>query len=177
MLTACVTLAGQTFEKDGLSQIAGGKACNQQLSEALYNRTVMVGRTISHYKIGGWTSERAQHLARREARAATQAAWISSTRMRRAKKPRSKSENIMNRIVRWLGVGLVAVFGWSAPAQHHALGGHEHVDIRSGVFRGQPVTYQVIDGLAVWESDIILGMPEELQPAEGMVPIKGADNS
>ena len=34
-----------------LSQIAGGKACNQQVSEARYNLTVMVGETISHYKI------------------------------------------------------------------------------------------------------------------------------
>ena len=38
-------------------------------------------------------------------------------------------------------------------------------DIRQGVWRGQPVTYEVIDGLAVVEGDIILGTPEELAPA------------
>ena len=46
------------------------------------------------------------------------------------------------------------------------------MDIRTGVFRGQPITYQVINGLAIWEGDIILGTPEELQPAKGIVPIK-----
>jgi len=35
-------------------------------------------------------------------------------------------------------------------------------DIRTGVYRGQAVTYEVIDGLAVWDGDIILGTPKEL---------------
>ena len=30
-----------------LNQIAGGKACYHQVSEARYNRTVVVGQTIS----------------------------------------------------------------------------------------------------------------------------------
>ena len=34
-----------------LNQIAGGNACNHQVSEARYNLTVMVGQTISHYKV------------------------------------------------------------------------------------------------------------------------------
>ena len=34
-----------------LSQIAGGKACNHQVSEARYNLADMVGQTISHYKV------------------------------------------------------------------------------------------------------------------------------
>ena len=39
-------------------------------------------------------------------------------------------------------------------------------DIRTGVYRGRVVTYEVIDGLAVWDGDIILGTPEELdEPA------------
>ena len=37
-------------------------------------------------------------------------------------------------------------------------------DIRTGVYRGQLVTYEVIDGLAIWDGDIILGTPEELSP-------------
>ena len=37
-------------------------------------------------------------------------------------------------------------------------------DIRTGVYQGQLVTYEVIDGLAIWDGDIILGTPEELSP-------------
>ena len=40
------------------------------------------------------------------------------------------------------------------------------LDIRTGVYRGQPVTYEVIDGLAIVEGDIILGTPEELAPRD-----------
>ena len=42
-------------------------------------------------------------------------------------------------------------------------------DIRTGVFRGQVVTYEVIDGLAVWDGDIILGTPEDLRPDGGPI--------
>ena len=38
-------------------------------------------------------------------------------------------------------------------------------DIRTGIYRGRSVTYEVIDGLAVWDGDIILGTPEELEPS------------
>lgn len=38
-------------------------------------------------------------------------------------------------------------------------------DIRSSYYRGRPVTYQVIDGLAVYQGDIILGTAEELEAA------------
>ena len=38
-------------------------------------------------------------------------------------------------------------------------------DIRTGVYRGHVITYEIIDGLAVWDSDIILGTPEELEPS------------
>ena len=38
-------------------------------------------------------------------------------------------------------------------------------DIRTGVYRGQLVTYEVVDGLAIWDGDIILGTAEELSPA------------
>ena len=37
-------------------------------------------------------------------------------------------------------------------------------DIRTGVYQGQAVTYEVVDGLAIWDGDIILGTPEELSP-------------
>ena len=40
------------------------------------------------------------------------------------------------------------------------------LDIRTGVYRGQPVTYEVIDGLAIVQGDIILGTPEELGPRD-----------
>ena len=43
-------------------------------------------------------------------------------------------------------------------------------DIRTGVFRGQVVTYEVIDGLAIWGGDIILGTPEELSPEPAPTP-------
>ena len=51
----------------------------------------------------------------------------------------------------------------------------EAPDFRRGVYRGHSVTYQVIDGLAIWQGDIILGAPEELTPPEGSQRIKGAD--
>ena len=38
-------------------------------------------------------------------------------------------------------------------------------DIRTGVYRDHVVTYEIIDGLAVWDGDIILGSPEELEPS------------
>ena len=70
------------------------------------------------------------------------------------------------------GVGLFS----SMTAQELPLAGRELMDIRTGVFRGQPITYQVINGLAIWEGDIILGTPEELQPAKGIVPIKATED-
>ena len=48
-------------------------------------------------------------------------------------------------------------------------------DIRTGVYRGRVVTYEIIDGLAVWDGDIILGTPEELSPANVPVPGKALD--
>ena len=43
-------------------------------------------------------------------------------------------------------------------------------DIRTGVYRGHAVTYEVIDGLAIWDGDIILGTPEELSPDPSPTP-------
>ena len=51
----------------------------------------------------------------------------------------------------------------------------EPLDIRTGVYRGRSVTYQVINGLAVVEGDIILGTPEELEPPKGPQVIKEPD--
>ena len=51
----------------------------------------------------------------------------------------------------------------------------EPLDIRTGVYRGYQITYQVINGLAIWEGDIILGAPEELKPPEGPQVIKEPD--
>ena len=45
-------------------------------------------------------------------------------------------------------------------------------DIRSGVYRGHVVTYEVIDGLAIWDGDIILGTPEDLVPESMLAPAK-----
>ena len=49
-------------------------------------------------------------------------------------------------------------------------------DIRTGVYRGQVVTYEVIDGLAIWDGDIILGTPEELSPTNAAAPGNTPDN-
>ena len=45
-------------------------------------------------------------------------------------------------------------------------------DIRTGIYRGRSVTYEIIDGLAVWDGDIILGTPEELDiPGKALVSV------
>ena len=50
-------------------------------------------------------------------------------------------------------------------------------DIRTGVYRGRVVTYEIIDGLAVWDGDIVLGTPEELEPSgEYAAPGKALDS-
>ena len=51
----------------------------------------------------------------------------------------------------------------------------ESFDIRTGIYRGRPVTYQVINGLAIFEGDIILGLPEQLEPPSGQLIIKEPD--
>ena len=49
-------------------------------------------------------------------------------------------------------------------------------EIRTGVYRGHVVTYEIIDGLAVWDGDIILGTPEELdEPSVFAGPNKALD--
>ncbi len=50
-------------------------------------------------------------------------------------------------------------------------------DIRTGVYRGHVVTYEVIDGLAIWDGDIILGTPEELSPENAAAPGNALDSS
>ena len=51
-------------------------------------------------------------------------------------------------------------------------------DIRTGVYRGHVVTYEIIDGLAVWDGDIVLGTPEELdEPSVFAAPNKALDIS
>ena len=46
-------------------------------------------------------------------------------------------------------------------------------DIRTGVYRGHVVTYEIIDGLAVWDGDIILGTPEELDEPRSVFAAPG----
>jgi hypothetical protein len=60
--------------------------------------------------------------------------------------------------MRWaLVLGLAAVLaGPASPAEP---------DVRSSLYRGRPVTYQVIGGLAIYQGDIILGSVEELEAA------------
>ena len=77
----------------------------------------------------------------------------------------------MNHIYRSAAVTLLAV----ATTIGAAHGQTESLDIRTGVYRGQRVTYQVINGLAVVEGDIILGTPEELEPPSGPQVIKEPD--
>ena len=77
----------------------------------------------------------------------------------------------MNHIYRSAAVTLLAV-ATTIGAAHAQT---ESLDIRTGVYRGQRVTYQVINGLAVVEGDIILGTPEELEPPSGPQVIKEAD--
>ena len=48
-------------------------------------------------------------------------------------------------------------------------------DIRAGAFRGHVVTYEVIDGLAIWDGDIILRTPEELSPENVEAPSNPLD--
>ncbi len=59
--------------------------------------------------------------------------------------------------------GLLAATAAIGTAQEQAPA---PLDIRTGVYRGQPVTYEVIGGLAIVEGDIILGTPEELEPRD-----------
>ena len=77
----------------------------------------------------------------------------------------------MNHIYRSAAVTLLAV-AITIGAAHAQT---ESLDIRTGVYRGQRVTYQVINGLAVVEGDIILGTPEELEPPSGPQVIKEPD--
>ena len=77
----------------------------------------------------------------------------------------------MNHIYRSAAVTLLAV-ATTIGAAHAQT---ESLDIRTGVYRGQRVTYQVINGLAVVEGDIILGTPEELEPPSGPQVIKEPD--
>ena len=77
----------------------------------------------------------------------------------------------MNHIYRSAAVTLLAV-ATTIGAAHAQT---ESLDIRTGVYRGQRVTYQVINGLAVVEGDIILGTPEELEPPSGPQVIKKPD--
>ena len=59
--------------------------------------------------------------------------------------------------------GLLAATAAIGTAQEQAPA---PLDIRTGVYRGQPVTYEVIGGLAIVQGDIILGTPEELAPRD-----------
>ncbi len=45
-------------------------------------------------------------------------------------------------------------------------------DIRSGVFRGRPVVFEVVDGLAILEGDIVLGRAAEIEAAPLVPPAK-----
>jgi uncharacterized protein (TIGR03437 family) len=47
-----------------------------------------------------------------------------------------------------------------------AMFAQTEIDIRNGVFRDRPVTYRVMNGLAILEDDMILGSPDELEAAD-----------
>ena len=78
----------------------------------------------------------------------------------------------MNCTFRLVVIALLAAAATIGSAQAQGL---EPIDIRRGVYRGHQVTYQVINGLAVAEGDIILGTPEELKAPEGSQLIKDLD--
>ena len=46
-------------------------------------------------------------------------------------------------------------------------------DIREGFYNGKRVIYEVVNGMAVVEGDIILGTPEELTPRQNKLPASG----
>lgn len=58
---------------------------------------------------------------------------------------------------------LVAVFSFSAGLGLYAQG--SNANIRTGMYRGRPIQFKVINGWAVVEGDIIIGRPEELHSA------------
>ena len=60
------------------------------------------------------------------------------------------------------GIGLLmaVLLSLSLPAQTDR---GSRIDIRTGVYNGKRVTFEVVDGLAVVEGDIILGTAEELE--------------
>ena len=53
---------------------------------------------------------------------------------------------------------------------------NEPLDIRTGVYKGQRITYQVLNGLAIVEGDIILGTPKELEPSKDLPVVKEPDD-
>jgi uncharacterized protein (TIGR03437 family) len=52
------------------------------------------------------------------------------------------------------------------PAFCAVMAAQSEIDVRTGVFRDRAVTYQVMNGLAVLEGDMILGTPAELEAAK-----------
>src|SRR6266849_9140355 len=72
-----------------------------------------------------------------------------------------------------LSMGMrIAVVGMALCA---ALTAQTEIDVRSGVFRGRPVTYRVIGGLAVLDGDIILGTADEMEAAGAAKPDTSRD--
>src|SRR5437764_8826466 len=48
-----------------------------------------------------------------------------------------------------------------------SAGAQNSMDLRTGVFRGLPVTYKVVDDLAILEDDIVLGSAAEMDGGSG----------
>lgn len=53
-------------------------------------------------------------------------------------------------------------------------GGDAVHETRMSVFRGMVVEHQVVDGLGIWDGDMILGRIEELEPYEPGKPVRAA---
>jgi hypothetical protein len=62
----------------------------------------------------------------------------------------------------------VSELGWFRPGEKTAIG-----FIDGNTFRNKPVQYSVLDGLAVFEGDIVLGTHEEMQERAALPPEEG----
>jgi uncharacterized protein (TIGR03437 family) len=65
----------------------------------------------------------------------------------------------------WRLAGGVALLCALAACLFAQEAGPSRPDVRSSYYRGRPVTYQVVDGLAIYQGDIILGTADELEAA------------
>src|ERR1700682_5412823 len=59
---------------------------------------------------------------------------------------------------------LITVFSFSSGLGLYAQG--SKANVRTGMYRGKPIQFEIINGWAVVEGDIIIGRPEDLHRTE-----------